>query len=45
MAETALAQINEAFETMRDGGDMARAAYYRGQLRMAHGILARLRGQ
>jgi hypothetical protein len=28
MAETALSQINVAFETMRDGGNAPNAAYY-----------------
>jgi tetratricopeptide (TPR) repeat protein len=32
MAETALSQINEAFETMRDGGDARQAAYFEARL-------------
>ena len=45
MAETALSQINAAFETMRDGGNAARAAYYRRQFLMAHATVAKLRGR
>ena len=44
-AETALRQINEAFETMRDGGDPPSAAYYEQQLPRARALVARLRGQ
>jgi len=45
MAETALSQINEAFETIRDGGDARNAAYYEARLPTARAIVARLRGQ
>ena len=45
MAETALSQINTAFETMRDGGDARQAAYYEERLPIARAIIARLRGQ
>jgi hypothetical protein len=45
MAETALSQINTAFETMRDGGDAPSAAFYEQQLPRARAIVARLRGQ
>jgi hypothetical protein len=45
MAETALNQINEAFETMRDSGNALRAAYFEGQLPGARAIIAKLRGQ
>jgi hypothetical protein len=45
IAETALSQLNEAFETMRDGGNAPGAAYYERQLPRARGIVARLRGQ
>jgi hypothetical protein len=45
MAETALSQINEAFETMRDGGNTPGAAYYERQLSRARALVARLRGQ
>jgi hypothetical protein len=45
MAETALSQINTAFETMRDGGDARTAAYYEEQLPRVRAIVARLRGQ
>jgi hypothetical protein len=45
MAETALSQIDEAFEMMRDGGNAASAAYYEQQLSRARPIVARLRGQ
>src|SRR6516225_2923957 len=45
MAETALSQINEAFETMRDGGDAPNAAIYEQQLPRARAIVARLRGR
>ena len=44
MAETALSQINAAFETMRDGGNAPSAAYYERQLVKARAIVARLRG-
>src|SRR5262249_61751539 len=40
MATTALSQINTAFETMRDGGDARRAAYYERQLPRARAIVA-----
>jgi len=43
--ETALVQINTAFETMRDGGNALSAAYYGRQLPRARAIFARLRGQ
>jgi tetratricopeptide (TPR) repeat protein len=42
MAKTALSQINAAFETMRDGGNAPRAAYYERQLSRARAIVARL---
>ena len=42
MAEAALSQINTAFETMRDGGDAASAAYYEQQLPWARDLVARL---
>jgi hypothetical protein len=42
MAETALSQINEAFETMRDGGHAPNAAYYEQQLPRARDLVARL---
>jgi tetratricopeptide (TPR) repeat protein len=45
MAKTALSQINTAFETMRDGGNAPRAAYYEQQLPRARALVARLRGQ
>jgi hypothetical protein len=45
MAKTALSQINAAFETMRDGGNAPRAAYYEQQLPRARAIVARLRGR
>jgi tetratricopeptide (TPR) repeat protein len=45
MAETALGQINTAFETMRDGGHRPNAAYYERQLPKARALVARLRGQ
>jgi hypothetical protein len=45
MAETGLSQINEAFETMRNGGNAPSAAYYERQLSRARAIVARLRGQ
>jgi tetratricopeptide (TPR) repeat protein len=45
MAETALGQINTAFETMRDGGHRPNAAYYEQQLPRVRALVARLRGQ
>jgi tetratricopeptide (TPR) repeat protein len=45
MAKTALSQIDAAFETMRDGGNAPRAAYYERQLPRARALVARLRGQ
>ena len=45
IAETALSQINTAFETMRDGGHAPNAAYYEWQLPRARALVARLRGQ
>src|SRR5262249_47393098 len=45
MAETALSQINTAFETMRDGGHAADAAYYERQLPRARALVARLGGR
>ena len=42
MAETALSQIDTAFETMRGGGDVASAAYYEQQLPRARDLVARL---
>jgi hypothetical protein len=45
MAETALSQINIAFETMRDGGNAPSSAHYERQLPRARAIVARLRGR
>jgi hypothetical protein len=45
MAETAVSQINTAFETIRDDGDAASAAYYEQELPRARALVARLRGQ
>jgi tetratricopeptide (TPR) repeat protein len=45
MAETALSQINTAFEAMRDGGDAPSAAFYEARLPTARALVARLRGQ
>jgi hypothetical protein len=45
MAETALSQINEAFETTRNGGNAPSAAYYERQLPRARALVVRLRGQ
>ena len=45
VAQTALSQINTAFETMRDGGHAPNAAYYEGQLPKARALVARLRGR
>jgi hypothetical protein len=45
MAETALSQINTAFEAMRDGGNASSAAYYERQLPRARAIVVRLRGR
>ncbi len=45
MAETALSQVNEAFETMRDGGNAPSAAYYERELPRALALVARLRGR
>jgi hypothetical protein len=45
MAETALTQINTAFEIMRDAGHAPNAAYYEQQLPRARAIVAGLRGQ
>jgi tetratricopeptide (TPR) repeat protein len=45
VAEIALGQINTAFETMRDGGNAPRAAYYESKLPKARALVARLRGQ
>jgi len=45
IAETALSQMNTAFETMRDGGHAPYAAYYEGQLPSARALAVRLRGQ
>src|SRR5262249_31964355 len=45
MAKTALSQINEAFETMRDNGDAPSAAIYEQQLPRARALVARLRGR
>jgi hypothetical protein len=45
MAETALSQIDTAFEALRGGGDVPRAAYYEQQLPRARALVARLRGQ
>jgi len=45
MPETALSQINVAFETMRDIGNAPNAAYYEKQLPKARALVARLRRQ
>ena len=45
MANTALSQINTAFETMRVGGNAPSAAYYEQQLPRARDLVARLRGR
>ena len=45
MAESALNQINVAFETMRDGGEAPRAAFYQQQLPRARALVTRLRGR
>ena len=45
MAESALGQINTAFETMRDGGNTHTAAYLEKQLLKAGALVARLRAQ
>jgi tetratricopeptide (TPR) repeat protein len=45
MAKTALSQINEAFETMRDGGNAPGAAHYKRQLPRARDLVAQLRGR
>lgn len=45
MAETALSQINVAFETMRDGDNVPNASYYEKQLPKARALVARLRRQ
>ena len=45
MAETALGQINVAFETLRDGSNAPGAVYYERQLPKARAIVARLRGR
>jgi hypothetical protein len=45
MAETALSQINTAFETMRDSGDALGAAYFEAWLPIARALAARLRGR
>ena len=45
MAETALSQINMAFETLRDGGHAPRAAYFERQLPRTRALVARLRGR
>jgi hypothetical protein len=42
VAETALSQINTAFETMRDGGHAPNAAYLEQQLPRARSLVARL---
>jgi tetratricopeptide (TPR) repeat protein len=45
MAETALSQINTAFETLHDSGNASSAAYYERQLPRARAIVVRLRGR
>jgi hypothetical protein len=45
MAEKAVGQINQAVETMSDGGNTRRAAYYEEQLSRARTILARAGGR
>ena len=45
MAETALSQINMAFETMRNSGNAPSTVYYERQLPKARAIAARLRGR
>jgi hypothetical protein len=44
MAETALSQINTAFQTMRDGGHALNASTLERQLPAARALVARLRG-
>jgi hypothetical protein len=43
MAETALSQINPAFETLRHGGAAPRSAYYERLLPRARALVTRLR--
>jgi hypothetical protein len=45
MAETAAAQIETAYETLRDGGHQQWAAYYEQQLPKAQAIRDRLKGK
>jgi hypothetical protein len=45
LAETAVKQIEAAYETLRDGSQEAWAAYYRAQLTKAQAIRDRLRGK
>jgi hypothetical protein len=45
MAERALGQVNTAFETMRDGGNVSGAAVFEQLLPEARAIVARLRGR
>jgi hypothetical protein len=45
MAKNALSRINTAFETMRDGGDALKAAFYEEKLHRARAIVARLGGR
>ena len=44
MAESALSQINTAFETLRDGGHAPGAAVYERLLPNARALVVRLRG-
>jgi hypothetical protein len=45
MAQTALSQINMAFETLRDGGHAQWAGYFEAHLALARAVVERLRGQ
>jgi hypothetical protein len=45
LAETAVTQIETAYETLRDGGQAPWAAYYQEQLPNAQAIRDRLKGR
>jgi tetratricopeptide (TPR) repeat protein len=45
MAETALSQVNTAYDMMRDGGHVPFATFYEQQLSRARAIVVRLRGR
>jgi hypothetical protein len=45
MAETAVSQINTAFETMRESGPAQNAAEFELMLSKARAVVARLRGR